>query len=93
MNNSKKLCQVCGKNSTASPDGVCWECRKKNSEENRITPEVLQEALIRTEKTAAILRYRIEGLSFENISAIVELPMQTCYSMARRAVSHLKEKQ
>lgn len=54
-------------------------------------PEALQKAIKRTQLTLTILKYRAEGISYQNIARIVELPVQTCYAMARRAFEEEKK--
>lgn len=54
-------------------------------------PEALQKAIKRTQLTLTILKYRAEGISYQNIARIVELPVQTCYAMVERAIGEGKK--
>lgn len=91
MNNDRRLCKVCGENRTSSPDGLCWKCREKENEGKQRDPEALQKAIERTQLTLTILKYRAEGISYQNIARIVELPVQTCYAMVERAIGKGKK--
>lgn len=91
MNNDRRLCKVCGENRTSSPDGLCWKCWKKDDGNKRYDPEALQNVIERTQLTLTILKYRAEGSSYQDIACIVELPMQTCYTMAKRAFEEGKK--
>lgn len=75
----------------SSPDGLCWKCWEKENEGKQRDPEALQKAIKRTQLTLTILKYRAEGLSYANIAHIVELPVQTCYAMAERAIGEGKK--
>lgn len=86
MNNDRRLCKVCGENRTSSPDGLCWKCWEKENEGKQRDPEALQKAIERTQLTLTILKYRAEGISYQNIASLVELPVETCYTMAKRAL-------
>lgn len=91
MNNDRRLCKVCGENRTSSPDGLCWKCWEKENEGKQRDPEALQKAIERTQLTLTILKYRAEGISYQNIARIVELPVQTCYAMVERAIGEGKK--
>lgn len=91
MNSEKRLCKVCGENRTSSPDGLCWKCWKKDGQGKPRDPDALQKAIKRTQLTLTILKYRAEGMSYQNIAGIVELPVQTCYAMAKRAIGEWKK--
>ena len=83
MNNDRRLCKVCGENRTSSPE--------KENEGKQRDPEALQKAIERTQLTLTILKYRAEGISYQNIARIVELPVQTCYAMVERAIGEGKK--
>lgn len=91
MNNDRRLCKVFGENRTSSPDGLCWKCWEKENEGKQRDPEALQKAIERTQLTLTILKYRAEGISYQNIARIVELPVQTCYAMVERAIGEGKK--
>ena len=91
MNNDRRLCKVCGENRTSSPAGLCWKCWEKETEGKQRDPEALQKAIERTQLTLTILKYRAEGISYQNIARIVELPVQTCYAMVERAIGEGKK--
>lgn len=89
--NGKKLrqtCKICGEIKTSSPDGICWRCWSRRGAERLNDQETLQKAFKRTELTLIILKHRLDGLSYTDIADIVNLPVQTCYSMARNAVKY-----
>ena len=87
----QSLCKVCGEIWTASPDGICWKCWEKENEGKQRAPEALQKAIERTQLTLTILKYRAEGISYQDIARIVELPVQTCYAMVERAIGEGKK--
>ena len=91
MNNDRRLCKVCGENRTSSTDSLCGKCWEKENEGKQRDPEALQKAIERTQLTLTILKYRAEGISYQNIARIVELPVQTCYAMVERAIGEGKK--
>lgn len=92
--NGKKmpLCISCGEIHTASPDGICWRCRLGGGDGALSDPEVLKAAFERSKLITIIFKHRLDGLSFADIAQIVNLPVQTCYSIARREASYVQKK-
>lgn len=88
MSPQTQLCKICGEIKTSSPEGICWRCWNQRGGKQLNDREALQRALERTKTTMIILKHRLDGLTYQEIANIVDLPVQTCYAIARNALKY-----
>lgn len=88
MSPQTQLCKICGEIKTSSPEGICWRCWNQRGGKQLNDREALQRALERTKTTMIILKHRLDGLTYQEIANIVDLPVQTCYAMTRTALKY-----
>ena len=84
-NSPDQLCSI----KTASPDGVCWRCRKKVPMEEFDENKLLKEAIARYKRDLMVLSHRQDGLSYGQIAKITGIPVSTCHSIVSRATRSL----